>query len=67
MSVFALGGNCKIHGPGSLRVQDELGECRVLQADRCLLHGSGALGDDVPLQCGGRYVRTPILVHVPSR
>lgn len=66
MSVFASGGNCKIHGPRSLRVQDELGECWVLQADRCLLHGSGALGDDVSLQCGGRYVRTPSWLHVPS-
>lgn len=60
MSLLALGGDCTIHGPRSPRVQDESGECRVLQADRCLLYGSGALGDDVSLQCSGRYVRTPL-------
>lgn len=62
MFVFALGGNGKIYGPRSPGVQDELGECRVLQADRCLLHGSGALGNDISLQCSGRYVWTPVLV-----
>ena len=54
MFVFALGGNCEIYGPRSPRVQDELGERGVLQADGCLLHGAGALGNDVSLQCSGR-------------
>lgn len=55
--VFILKGrNCKIHGPRSSRIQDEFGKCGVLQADRCLLHGSGTLGNDIPLQCSGRYV-----------
>lgn len=55
--VFILkGGDSKIHGPRSSRIQDESGKRGVLQADRCLLHGSGTLGNDIPLQCGGRYV-----------
>lgn len=50
----SLGGNGEIHGSRGPRVQDESGERGVLQADGCLLHGPGALGDDVSLQRSGR-------------
>lgn len=43
------GGHGEVHGPRAAGVQTEPGEHRVLQAGRCLLHGSGAVGDHIQM------------------
>lgn len=52
--AFVTGGNSQVHGSRGPGVQNQPGKHWVFQAGRCLLHGSGTVGDHLQVR---RYRR----------